>query len=154
MIEVNANLWEVEADVTCITTNGTVYNDRTTGLRKNVMGGGCALEAARMHPVLPGQLGRLIDSYGNRVYLLENNVVAFPTKEDVRNPSTLGRILASFNELDLLRIAYGWKKIALPRPGCGLGGLSWEAEVKPLIVSRNFLSSKLRDSLIIVDFPK
>lgn len=143
MIEVEQDLWSVEADVRCITTNGTVnaYN-------KNIMGAGCAKEAADKFPGLPLHLGWLISQHGNHVYLLQPGLVSFPTKEDVRNPSTFSRVQDSTHELLTLAKLYGWKKIALPRPGCGLGGLDYEKNVRPM------LNGLLDDRFIIVDYPK
>jgi hypothetical protein len=145
MIEVSQNLWDVDADVRCVTTNGTIrFKD---GLWWNVMGGGCAKEAAIRYPRIAATLGGMIHAHGNHVYLLTPNLVAFPTKEDVRNPSTPGRITQSLFELSMLQKIYGWEKVALPRPGSGLGGLNYERDVRPMV-------SVLGDWLIIVDFPK
>jgi hypothetical protein len=149
MIEVAQDLWTVEADVTCITTNGTV----TSGGR-NVMGAGCAKEAYERYPGVHVELGALLKAHGNHCYLLRPGLVSFPTKEDVSQPSTIERVLKSFIELDSLRALYGWEKIALPRPGCGLGGLSWRNEVRPMIEEElEFISEQLYDSLIIVGYP-
>lgn len=146
MLEAARDLWSMGTDVICITTNGTVISNRTTGDRQNVMGGGCALEARQRHPVLPGQLARLIDAYGNHVFLLERKIVAFPTKEDVSKPSTMERISKSVDELLVLADLYGWTSIALPRPGAGLGGLNWD-DVRPVLAPR------LDDRFIIVSYP-
>lgn len=143
MIEVEHNLWDLEADVRCVTTNGTVMADGS-----NVMGGGCAFECARLYPDVPRRLGQMIERYGNHVYLLGPELVSFPTKEDVRNRSTRMRVLTSAYELLALANLYGWEKIALPRPGSGLGGLNYELTVRPL------LTGLLDDRFLIVDFPR
>lgn len=143
MIEVQQDLWSVEADVHCVTTNGTVT---PTGL--NVMGGGCAREAAMRYPDAPLALGGLIREHGNHVYLLAPGLVAFPTKEDVRNPSTVERVSDSVYQLVSLADLYGWQRVALPRPGCGLGGLSWENDV------RDWITRRLDGRFILVDFPR
>lgn len=140
MIEVQQDLWTVDADVRCVTTNGTVTAD---GL--NVMGAGCAREAANFYPEAPHTLGALIQVHGNHVYLIGPKLVAFPTKEDVRDRSTAGRVWQSAVELVALTNLYGWRKVALPRPGCGLGGLSWD-DVRPMLVS------SLDERFILVDF--
>ena len=58
-------------------------------------------------------------------------------------------ILIYENEAELVLFAdvYGWKRVALPQPGCGLGGLKW-AEVGPV------LGQLLDDRFIILDFPQ
>lgn len=52
-----------------------------------------------------------------------------PTKEHWRDPSTVARIEQSLAEL---RAVTAGMRVALPRPGCSNGGLSWDA-VRPLI---------------------
>jgi hypothetical protein len=140
VIEVRQDLWTVEADVRCVTTNGTVTPE---GL--NVMGGGCAREAAERYPLAPRQLGRLLAVHGNHVYLLDGGLVSFPTKEDVWDNSTIETVRRSVVELETLTDLYGWQNVALPRPGCGLGGLFWD-DVFPLV-------NELDDRFILVDFP-
>ena len=141
MIELRQDLWTVNADVLCVTTNGTVTDHGT-----NVMGGGCAAEAARLYPNLPARYGDFILAHGNHVFLLYPSLVMFPTKEDVRDPSTVARVNQSLLELEALTDLYGWDRVALPRPGCGLGGLSWVEDVYPLVAG-------LDDRFLLVDFP-
>lgn len=143
MIEIEQDLWEVEANVRCVTTNGTV-----TAAGSNVMGAGCALEAAKRYPDAPWLLGAMIRAHGNHVYLLDSDLVAFPTKEDVQERAKRMTILRSAYELLNLTNLYGWKKVALPRPGSGLGGLNYERNVRPL------LSGLLDDRFLIVDYPR
>jgi O-acetyl-ADP-ribose deacetylase (regulator of RNase III) len=141
MKEMSINLWDVEADVICITTNGTVRNGR------NVMGGGCAREAAELAPGLPGAYATLIERHGNHVFVM-GPLVLFPVKHRVSENADVELIARSVHELKTLADLYGWTRVALPRPGCGLGGLSWEADVRP------WLSEALDDRFIIIDFPR
>lgn len=128
MREVRGNLWTYPADWRCITTNGFV---KTSG--HAVMGRGCALEATMKYPSLSGQLGILINNFGNRVHIFNRyNLFTFPVKHDWKNKADIQLIERSAKELrdfaDELKI----KSIVVPRPGCGNGGLSWE-EVKPVL---------------------
>lgn len=141
MIEVRQDLWTLDANTRCVTTNGTV-----TASGNNVMGGGCAREAAIRYPDAPRQLGEYIARWGNHVYILVPGLVAFPTKDEVYEPSTLERIRKSLDELVALTDIYEWRTVAIPRPGCGLGGLTW-GEVLPLV-------QDLDDRFLIVDFPR
>lgn len=143
MIELQHDLWEVECDVRCITTNGIV-----TAAGTNIMGGGCAREAVERYPDVPWTLGALLKEHGNHVYLLGPKLVSFPTIEHRLGRATRQRILTSTYELLSLTKLYGWKKVALPRPGAGLGGLNYERVVRPL------LSGLLDDRFLIVDFPR
>lgn len=126
---VYADLWSVEADVRCVTTNGTVrLKDHS-----NIMGGGCAREAAERYPWLPTHYGRMIEEHGHHVFLI-GKLVMFPTKWTLREQADLGLIERSCDELESLADVYGWKEIALPAPGCGLGGLLWK-DVTPILAS-------------------
>lgn len=59
-------------------------------------------------------------------------IINFPTKQHWREPSCLGYIKIGLDslvlEVDRLKI----RSIAIPKLGCGNGGLAWD-EVKPLI---------------------
>jgi hypothetical protein len=59
-------------------------------------------------------------------------VWTLPTKNDWRDAADLALIEASIKLLVEAVDAMGYKKIALTRPGCGNGGLSWE-QVKPVL---------------------
>lgn len=139
---IEAGLWSVEADVRCITTNGTVRPDGT-----NVMGGGCAREAADRDAELPERYGHLIRKHGNHVFLV-GDLVMFPVKHEVQFKAELSLIERSVEELLMLADIYQWERIALPRPGCGLGGLSWDDEVAPV------LEPWLNERFVIVDYPR
>ena len=64
-------------------------------------------------------------------------IINFPTKRHWRDRSKLGEIqdglraLGSFQEE---HVENGWKSIAIPAIGCGLGGLKW-ADVRPMVES-------------------
>jgi hypothetical protein len=130
MIEVKGDLWTFPAGVIVVTTNGVVKRDGSL-----VMGGGCALEAAQRYPDLPIMLGQAVREFGNEPFWTlwpdGIQIVSFPTKHHWRDKS------------DILLIEKGASKIAgmtvlrdqavvMPRPGCGLGGLKWDA-VKAVI---------------------
>ena len=57
--------------------------------------------------------------------------------------SPIELIVESAHELVTTVNATEWNIVALPRPGCGKGGLSWESDVRPL------LSSVLDDRFIV-----
>lgn len=61
-------------------------------------------------------------------------IVNFPTKQDWRHPSKLEWIESGLDDLGKVLVANGIRSIAIPRLGCGLGGLPWEL-VQPLLVS-------------------
>jgi O-acetyl-ADP-ribose deacetylase (regulator of RNase III) len=127
VIEAKGDLWKIgrTADAIVITTNSTVKRNG-----ENIMGGGCAWEAAQRYPLLPGCLGARLQSKGNHVHVFHYDsrqaIVTMPTKNDVSNPSNLNLIERSTRELVEYAEDYGWKRVVMPRPGCGLGGLKWE----------------------------
>lgn len=145
MLEVTGDLWTYPAEFRCITTNGVV-NARG----ELVMGKGIALEAKRRYPSLPKLLGAAVQKQGNiPVMFMDgscNGIISFPTKHHWRNPSDLDLIAESAEAL-----AY-WSRhdwdvppvIALPRPGCGNGGLDWERQVRPVLVDL------LNDNFVVV----
>jgi hypothetical protein len=138
MKELQADIWEVECDFLCITTNGIVKKDGSL-----VMGKGIAKEAATKFPDMARELGTLVDCAGNHVYLawysLRNgkatSILSFPTKHHFRDKSDLKLIEQSCVELRaiLARHKIETAIVLLPRPGCGCGGLDWESQVKPLL---------------------
>lgn len=119
----------------CVTTNGVVKNNGSL-----VMGAGVAKEAAKRFPELPHLLGQLVDERGNHVFVFDQfGVASFPTKHHWKENSDLQLIEQSCREL--VWLSKKWDFVLLPRVGCGMGGLDWENEVKPL-VSKYFTSDK------------
>lgn len=163
MQEINVNLWDANADVICITTNGFVKKNGEV-----TMGAGCAKEAAQRHPSVPKALGDLVERKGNQLnfigifsrYTDEDGeevqlnkmyrLYAFPVKHHWRDKADIDLIEASLRSLKELMDQETWYKVALPRPGCGNGRLDWETEVKPL-VEEIFGDN---DNLMIVHFPE
>lgn len=62
--------------------------------------------------------------------------------------SDLKLIERSTHQLVELAERYQWKSVVLPRPGCGLGQLSWQDEVRPL------LSTILDDRFYVINFAR
>lgn len=125
-------------DAVCINTNGMTRKDGSA-----VMGAGQAREAAERFFHIQQTLGHCLLAHGNHVYHMGSHfdeksghamtVFTFPTKNDWRSPSDLALIAQSARELvdfvDRLHIEHCY----LAAPGCGLGGLDWENQVKPVL---------------------
>jgi len=132
MREERLDLWVDSADAKCITTNGVVKEDGTL-----VMGAGTAGDMQSRYPDAPKILGGYVSRHGNHLYVLyfdKQYYLSFPTKDDWRDDSNLGLIKQSSIELmQWLNDNPHIKTVFLPRPGCGLGLLDWETQVKPAI---------------------
>lgn len=61
------------------------------------------------------------------------SILCFPTKRDWRDPSDLALIEAGLKTFVQNYKHFNIKSITFPKLGCGLGGLNWEKEVKPLM---------------------
>ncbi len=153
-----------------ITTNGFV---KASG--ENVMGRGCAAQAAKKYPQLPNALGYVLGKAGNHVHHFKmedgEHLVTFPVKpvevlyvtpeqvvRHMRNrihPGTLAPGWAAVADPDIIERSAdelvelvndrGWEDVVLPRPGCGAGELSW-TDIKPM------LERVLDDRFIIMNF--
>ena len=122
MISVYGNLWDYHdrGEWICITTNGAIRRDGCA-----VMGRGVALGAATRYPELPKILGALLAEYGNHVMRLSRHrMFTFPVKKHWGGRAQLYLIERSCKELMSL-LGDTKKKVVLPRPGCGNGGLDW-----------------------------
>ena len=132
MFEVKGNLFTIESDAICITTNGVV---RSNGLA--VMGAGIAKQARDRYIGIDTVLGNLLTLHGNHVFLLgkdnKKHILSFPTKNHWKSLSDINLIIRSCNELIVYIDNNKLSKVVMVRPGCGCGGLSWEKEVKPAI---------------------
>lgn len=128
MQDVTGDIWQYRFEaVIAITTNGQVSRRG-----RAVMGRGVAAQAARLLPELPDVLGALISSRGNHCHYLGNSLVSFPVEHSPFEHPDLRLIERSARELAALADQHGWKRVLLPRPGCGGGGLLWR-DVRPLL---------------------
>lgn len=136
MREVKGNLFDYPADAICITTNGDV---NTKGLA--VMGAGVAKQLTERVPNVRRVVGDMIKRDGNVVNLimtglpfdgLQSAIVSFPVKEHWYETARLDLIWGSALALEQMADHFGWKVVALPRPGCGNGGLDW-SDVRPVL---------------------
>lgn len=126
--QTTGDLWVLDGDARCITTNGTLKRDA-----RGVMGKGVALQAKRRYLGLEQTLGRHLIRWGNHVgVLLEESdvcsmpLVAVPVKHEWHEDAKLDLIKQSMTELVALTDQRGWETVILPRPGCGNGHLKWE----------------------------
>jgi hypothetical protein len=126
MLETVGNIWDYAAtSIIAITTNGSVTRDG-----RAILGRGVARQAASRQAGLAEKLGRLLIESGNHVFYLGNGIVTFPVEDTPWSIPDLQIISRSAMELRLLADLFRWKKIIVPRPGCGGGGLAWK-EVSP-----------------------
>lgn len=142
MIERQGNIWDMECNWLCITTNGIIRRDG-----RAVMGRGIALQAKQKVPDIDLVLAESLQSYGNVVRPLmrwkDTLLLSFPTKHDWKQPSNIQLIEQSARQLKVL-FDNELKKpiIVLPRPGCSNGGLEWK-DVRqillPILVEDNFV---------------
>jgi hypothetical protein len=111
-----------------------------------VLGAGLAKQSATRFPTLAGQLGVALRRHGNRPYCWTNlALITFPTKDDWRVPSTLSLIEQSARRIIQLLNDHQIPLLYAPRPGCGLGQLTWES-VEPRL-------SRIFDDRIVIVSP-
>jgi O-acetyl-ADP-ribose deacetylase (regulator of RNase III) len=146
MREANLDLLDAykQFDAICVTTNGQIRDDGQA-----VMGKGIALAVRERWPAVAKRLGGELSRRGNVVSLLgavggdgnyytdlrnfdETLIFSFPTKKKWKDKSDLKLIEQSTKQLVLMAHQYELSAVALPRPGCQNGGLTWE-QVKPAV---------------------
>jgi hypothetical protein len=128
MFETVGDIWEyAETAAIVITTNGSLTRDR-----RAVFGRGVARQAAVRFPGLDEKLGRLLSEQGSHVFDLGCGIITFPVEETAWSQPDLRIIARSAQELRLLADRSGWRRVVVPRPGCGGGGLEWK-DVQPLL---------------------
>lgn len=120
------------------------------------MGGGIAKEARDRYPGIAHRIGdSLLTGRTGFLYLgkwkddfgMFRELAAFPTKTHWREKSDLALIERVARELAEFLDRCEFDGVLLPRPGCGLGGLSYESEVRPL------LEPILDDRVTVVGLP-
>jgi len=155
------NMFLEKADAIVITTNGDVKKDGGA-----VMGRGVALQAARSWYGLQKLLGTKLSKKGNRVRVLTKNdaavpylslprrtdpllvavpwhIVSFPVKYHWKDKADLELIETSCKQLNKLILKRNWRRVLLPKPGCGNGGLNWKKEVRKIVKSYFGKSNKV-----------
>lgn len=128
-----------KADAICFTSNGVVKKDGSL-----VMGAGVAKAFKNTIPGLAQKAGSLVQEYGNYCqYIMDWNgtaILNYPTKHHWKDSSDIQLIKESANHLCHLTNDYGWGTVFVPAPGCGLGGLSFDKDVEPVL--RNILDDR------------
>lgn len=129
MRETIADLWTFHdrGAVVAVTTSGLVGKD---GLAR--LGRGAAAQAGERFPWFAARLGALLAAGGHHVQHVGERVVSFPVEHHPLERPDAVLIRRSAIELAVLAQREGWTFVAIPRPGCGGGGLEWP-EVKPLL---------------------
>lgn len=125
---VTGNLFDLKAQVLVNPVN-------TVG----VMGAGIAKE-------FKGRFPRMFEDYvklcktgkfkPGELYLfvtLKRFVLNFPTKRDWRDMSKIEDIELGLKKFVVLNKELRFQSCAFPKLGCGLGGLDWNTEVRPLM---------------------
>ena len=127
------NIWDDfdELDYVCVTTNAITKSDGCL-----CMGAGNAKQASLREEQLKIQWGKQLREKRlvNRLYglLVYEKYIAFQTKIDWKNPSTIEIISNSVDKLRRLALKYPDKTFGLPFPAIGNGSLTKDI-VYPLL---------------------
>lgn len=140
MIERQGNIWDtfgIKNAVVLVTTNNVINTKNEL-----VMGAGIALEAKQRFPDFPKEIvgyywvnPRLWNNGDYHLYInYTQQIGCIQTKRHWRDSSPIDLVQKSVEELNReARLPTNEHIIYnLPKPGCGLGGLDWETQVKPL----------------------
>ena len=138
--ELKENVWDIadSNSIICILTNNGVINLNEAYDEPywyNHMGGGIAGEANRRNLELANKCGQAIkeNKYDLGLDKLTlARLIRFPTMQDIGYQASLKLIEQSLKVLAHIIAENKDKLIYLPRPGCGIGGLDWNKQVKPL----------------------
>jgi hypothetical protein len=161
MKEIKGDLFEMiyedGVDAICITTNGMWLTDG-----RAAMGGGCAGVCAKRWPETAVRLGKCLKNFLTNVpfvigaldengeYLEPNLkmikehkfktlIISYPTIDDLMSGAKIDLIKNSAKEVKALADRFGLKGIVVPRPGVGIGGLTWgdvKSEIEPYMDDR------------------
>lgn len=158
MIEiVNKDLFDQvsTSSAICIPTNCSIVEGVV-----NPMSGGVAGLAAARWPELPKIYGKLLRMVPNvpvilgfvnkaditKFMAIDDQeidheewcaIVAFPTMHEIGHPADLDLISLSCCLIEELADHFAWERVCMAAPGIGIGGLSWDNEVKPLLEEIN-----------------
>lgn len=140
MKHASGNIWEIQSNWKVIPTNGYINKKGEC-----VMGRGLALQAKLKHPKLPFELGTLIETHGNHVFLLRPyHLISFPVKPVWWVKASMELIEQSTKELIAVINSSNETDVLIPLVGCGNGKLHKE-QVLPI------LSKYLDDRFTLVE---
>lgn len=96
------------------------------------------------YPFINEQIGKLL-------IISENNkkIVNFPTKLHWKNKSEINYILEGLAKLKTAIEKYNIKSIAMPKLGCGLGGLDWNIVYSEITKWHNQLDKQITKDLVV-----
>ena len=130
-----------------IISNGDIFNSKCEALvnpvnTKGVMGKGLALAFKTKYPAHFENYKRACQNgemTTEKVLAYQEingpMVICLATKDDWRDSSKMEYVSAGLDDLVNQIKALGIRSIAIPKLGCGLGGLDW-GKVRPLIVEK------------------
>ncbi|AHJ13794.1 macro domain-containing protein [Sulfurospirillum multivorans] len=104
-----------------------------------VMGKGIAAEYKKIYPKMFEEYKRLcedgtLDIGELHLYKTSNKwILNFPTKKHWKSPSQLEYIEKGLKKLIVQANKLQLADIAMPKLGCGNGGLDWDTQVKPIV---------------------
>jgi O-acetyl-ADP-ribose deacetylase (regulator of RNase III) len=78
-------------------------------------------------------------------------VICLATKRHWQNPAEVIYVTLGLASLVLQIKEYGIRSLAMPRLACGLGGLNWEKQVRPLV--ENFAAQVPETEVFVYDRP-
>ena len=124
-----------------------------------VMGAGLAKQAKVRFPLVDQayrsalRLGCLEIGKVFPVYLPEKYLLLLPTKKHWRNPSELEYVKQGLMSLTRFMKREPFKRIAIPKLGCGLGGLAWADVHEQIYYAAYILHQKGLDVAIYGERP-
>lgn len=140
--------------------NGDIFNSDCQYLVNpvntvGVMGKGLALDFKNKFPDNFKKYRKYCKSgeftVGKLLIISENNkkIVNFPTKLHWKNNSEINYILEGLAKLKTAIEKYNIKSIAMPKLGCGLGGLDWNIVYSEITKWHNQLDKQIAKDLVV-----
>lgn len=124
-----------------------------------VMGAGLAKQAKERYPLAERayrsalRTGCLKIGQVFPVYLPETYLLLLSTKKHWRNPSELAYVKLGLMSLTRYMLRESFKRIAIPKLGCGLGGLAWTDVHEQISYAAAILNKKGMDVAIYGERP-
>lgn len=140
--------------------NGDIFNTECEYLVNpvntvGVMGKGLALQFKEKFPENFNKYKKYCNSkdftVGKLLIITENDkkIINFPTKIHWKDKAKMKYILDGLEKLKLAIKKRNIKSIAMPKIGCGLGGLDWNMVFKEICKWHNEFSEEISDNLLI-----